>query len=231
MKVSLCISGQPRFYKQGFLEIKKTFIDRYDCDVFLHTWHSDSLIGKGYDSTHSGAGNLIGVVEEDTPNSLVTLYKPVSFLIDEPKNFHHNITFTPENIKAGVQPNNIFSMFYSIKKSIDIKKEYEVLNNFEYDLTVRLRFDSAFSDYIELEKHSPEQLYVLRSGNPAVYYDIFGFGTSTLMNYYGNTFNNIEKVWNPDKHFIGENILTDSLVLDEVPVLKLDYQVDLIRGV
>lgn len=231
MKVGLCLSGQPRFFKQGFLEIKKIFLDRYDCDTFFHTWHSDSLVGEGYDSTHSGAGNRIGEVEENTPDKLVELYKPISFLIEEPKNFKHNLNLTVDNLREGVQPNNIFSMFYSINKSIEIKRQYENLNNFEYDCTVRLRFDLSFSDYIELEKYSPEQLYVLRSGNPNVYYDIFGFGTSTFMDYYGNTFNDIERVWDPYKHFIGENILTDSLVLNKVPVYKLDYRVDLIRGV
>ena len=38
MKVAICISGQPRNYEQGFKELKRWFLDRYDIDVYLHAW-------------------------------------------------------------------------------------------------------------------------------------------------------------------------------------------------
>jgi len=229
MRVALCISGQPRFFEQGFMEIKKMFLDRYNCDVFLHTWHSDSLVGTKYNSTHSGATNLVGLVEANTPSRLLELYKPTAHQIEEPKKFEHNINFSSENLRDGIQPNNVFSMFYSICRSIELKTAYEKEHNFTYDVVVRLRFDLSFAESFNLEQYPMPLLYVTKSGNPTVYYDIFGFGSSELMNFYGNVFYNIEEAWNLNSHFVGERLLTDGLNVQNVQAHKIDLQVNLIR--
>ena len=47
MKIALTISGQPRRYRNGFKELKRWFLDRYDIDVYLHAWQDKQF--KKYD--------------------------------------------------------------------------------------------------------------------------------------------------------------------------------------
>ena len=44
MKVAICISGLPRNYEQGFKELKKWFLNKYDCDVYIHTWYDTTSV-------------------------------------------------------------------------------------------------------------------------------------------------------------------------------------------
>jgi hypothetical protein len=230
MRIALCLSGQPRFFKQGYQSLMQTLLSRYNCDLFIHSWYSEELLGKPFSTTHGGTVGKVGFVEKDTPVQVVDLYKPVSYRFDKPIDFNSNLTFTQENVRAGVNVNGIYSMFYSIKESILLAEEYELANNFKYDLVVRLRFDLQFVSEIVFESYDLNYLYVPRSGNPNVYYDIFGFGSSSLMSNYKNVFFDIERVWNPNKHFVGENILTDSLSLHNIPVTKIDWTINLIRS-
>lgn len=230
MRIALCISGQPRFFKEGYASIKETFLDRYDCDIFIHSWYSDSLVGQSYDTTHNGSANKVGAVERGTPQQILDLYKPTGCIFEQPKTFNTNLSYTNENLKEGVNPNGVYSMFYSIHKANELKKQHEVESGVKYDVVLRLRFDLRFKSQIDLESFDRDTLYVLKSGNPTVYYDIFGFGSSELMNSYGDVFFEIERIWNPHKHFIGENILTDGLHIKGIQATKIDHLVDLIRA-
>ena len=35
MKIAIIISGLPRCYKEGYEELKKWFLDKYDCDIYI----------------------------------------------------------------------------------------------------------------------------------------------------------------------------------------------------
>jgi hypothetical protein len=230
MRIALCISGQPRFFKEGYASLKENFLNRYDCDIFIHSWHSNDLVGQSYDTTHNGSANKVGIIEKNIPEYILNLYKPTKYLFEEPKIFPSVLSYTSENLKDGVNPNGVYSMFYSIFKANEIKKQYEIEIAKEYDIVIRLRFDLQYNSLLQLENFDNSKLYVLRSGNPLVYYDIFGFGSSSLMNEYANVYYDIEKVWDPNKHFIGENILTDGLILKGIQATKIDYTVNLIRS-
>ena len=43
MKIAVCISGQPRNYEKGYQELKKWFLGKYDCDVYIHTWKDKTM--------------------------------------------------------------------------------------------------------------------------------------------------------------------------------------------
>jgi hypothetical protein len=61
MKIAVCISGQPRNYEQGYYELKKWFLDRYDCDVYFHTWkdtQSSFTLSHNFTETHQYTFNL-----------------------------------------------------------------------------------------------------------------------------------------------------------------------------
>ena len=124
MKVAVCISGQPRNYKKGFLELKKWFLDKYDCDVYIHTWYDtkaifetghDYLEKKTYSFTHKDYSNIL------------KLYKPKAYEFQKPIVFDGTgIVGTHCNYRL----DNLLSAAYSIHTCYNLVKE----SGIEYDL-------------------------------------------------------------------------------------------------
>ena len=168
MKVAVCISGQPRNYKQGYQELKKHFLDKYDCDIYLHTW-------KDTNSTMGGGHKFSTPVEyqftEDDYNNILELYQP------EQSFFQLPIPFDTTEVKGhlGYKLHNILSGYYSVYACDKLLQDSDK----QYDVVIRTRFDLAFTDYV-----SPECLFLqditeldLNSVNVFQYPIVNGFPT------------------------------------------------------
>lgn len=191
MKIAISISGQPRNYKQGYEELKKWFLDKYDCDVFIHTWYdiSNPLSG-GHSFAQTKQYNF---VEEDYEN-ILKLYKPKNY------NFQRPITFDNTGVtnKFGFKLNSILSAFYSIQSSYQLIEEVEEY----YDYVIRTRFDLQFTDYIspecvfldDISKLNPNELnfFSYENNDPSVrpceIDDLFGISSMKIMKTYSETF-------------------------------------------
>ena len=68
MKIAICISGQPRNFKQSYPILKEYFLDKYDCDVYFHTWKT-----LNFESTNFGFGNTQYLLTEEKYNDLIQL--------------------------------------------------------------------------------------------------------------------------------------------------------------
>ena len=138
MKVAVCISGQPRNYKKGFSELKKWFLDKYDCDVYIHTWYDtkaifetghDYLEKKTYSFTHEDYSNIL------------ELYKPKAYEFQKP------IVFDGTGIvgtHCKYRLDNLLSAAYSIHTCYNLVKE----SGIEYDYVIRYRFDLQFTNCV-----------------------------------------------------------------------------------
>ena len=97
--------------------IKKHIIDpninRYDFDIFVHCW------------------------SYDLENEIIKLYQPKKYLFEDNKVYNDEITklCKNENDFGGI------SQALTIKKSIELKEEYEKINNFQYDIVIIYRYD------------------------------------------------------------------------------------------
>jgi hypothetical protein len=217
MKTAVCISGQPRFFDVGYHFINQNIIKPNDCDVFLHAWYDKSKNNKEYSCASWNEG-MSDCSHNDTDKFLLEMYQPKLHLF-EPE---HESFPTPRDIEEYKTKNTtdstaniIFSMFNSICKSIQLKEQYEKENDFTYDCVVRLRYDCAVIDPMNLEdisKHNDfkNSIYycdVIR--NPNVMCDYFNFGNSENMNKYAEIFDNLDSYWNEDKAVMcGEEMLT-----------------------
>jgi|TARA_R110000796_G_C14485464_1_gene427162 hypothetical protein len=144
MKIAICISGQPRNYEKGYLELKKWFLDKYDCDVYIHTWKDDLPMEAG----HKFAKERQYEFTDKDYNNIVELYKPKTW------DFQNTIPFDTTNIKGAhlnYKLNSLLSASYSIHACYNLVRDWEL----EYDLIIRTRFDLEFTDYI-----SPECLFL-----------------------------------------------------------------------
>lgn len=131
-------------FEKCYETYKKHIIDVNNADVFIHSWSID--------------------VED----SLVNLYKPNKYKIQEQIPFEYKII--PENKRLREihkdQGYRSLSKWYSLKKVIELKKEYEFEHGFEYDCVMLTRFDTLFFVDLDFSKCDLTCLCVPHFNNP-----------------------------------------------------------------
>jgi hypothetical protein len=149
-------------------------------DIFVHSWSVDQK------------------------SEILKTFKPALFTIEEQKVFYDQIdeqkqknkTFIDRkylfleklrslnNKKSNVDDykeytNRAFSRWYSTKKVIELKKQYETKNNIRYDYVMLLRMDVEFYTNIKFGNYNP---YLFYAGDPS--------NLSFKMHNYLNVFHN-----------------------------------------
>ena len=179
MRIAICISGQPRNFKQSYESLKTHFLDKYDCDIFFHSWKTSS-----FESTNFGDRNYQYQLGKEDYNELIKLYQPKKYILEQP------IVFDASDYQCPIwrQPlNNTLSMFYSIYKSFQLIED-------AYDYVIRTRFDL---DYSKFNLEFPKEGIILPEWNTDFrvkhrgYYDVFALGTQSSMKIYSEVFSNI----------------------------------------
>lgn len=194
MKIAVCISGQPRAYKQGYEYMKRNLLDKYDCDIFYHTWHN-----KVYDT-----------------DDIRKLYNPKGYHVEKQlvaSNEIYNKVFTNVPGAGWYPPEATISMFYSMFQSL-LQKTYVELNTSHYDWVVRTRFDYAINGVIPFEQLDPTKVYIPNCrmvpardfGN-----DQFAFGSSRVMTEYMSTYLYIRNFYDEGVQLIGEDMMSANL--------------------
>jgi hypothetical protein len=199
MKVAILISGQPRNYHKGYLLLKKAYLDRYDCDVFINTWEGSTFQATQFFSDRPPNEYEL---EDEWESRIWSLYKPKSRRVSKP------IVFDNKNIVDPVwrQPlQNTKSMFYSIRGAYDLAEEYVRPN--KYDCYIRTRFDLQYEEStLDLESLDLSKLHVWKwDTDPRVrhhgYYDVFAIGNHDVMGIYSNVFPKIDWYLNYDEDY------------------------------
>ena len=237
MKIAICISGQPRNFEQSYTSLKTYFLDKYDCDIYFHTWKTDS-----FESTNFGFGNYQYNFDRDDYYSLNFLYQPKNHILENP------IVFDASSYKCPIwrQPlNNTLSMFYSIYRSFQLIEG-------DYDLVIRTRFDI---DYSKFNLELPEEGIILPEWNTDIrvksrgYYDVFALGKQEDMRIYSQVFPNVISYVTNDENLLNSltggwpgqdsplrneyllkwHLLKNNIKVKELPTLEIKSDVGLIR--
>jgi len=119
MKVAVCFSGGLRNYKHTFENFKKYLLDPLNADVFFYGCENRDGIEK----------NIIDFNQ---------IYSPKSMYINT-KVFYNELSSKCPGMLTSFIP-----QVFNIKKCKKLVEEYEIENNFKYDLIIRLRLDCFF---------------------------------------------------------------------------------------
>ncbi len=126
-------------FKKCYDTYKKHIIDVNNADIFIHSWSVD--------------------VEDE----LVFLYKPKKYKFQEQTQFKHkqdDVVHGKNKAYYHKQGHRALSKWYSLKQSIELKKEYELEHNFKYDCVMLTRFDTLFFIDLDFSKLDLEYLWV-----------------------------------------------------------------------
>jgi len=137
MKIAVCFSGNIRTGVNAFPNLKKYFGSLFDnIDFFVHTWDLEDVAPpflECYDNRSLLFYHLRTYVpynlQETKIHKFNQLYSPKRFVVD-----------TPLPRTTIEKP-----MWVSLQRSLSLMREYENLNNFKYDVVVKLRPDLLFN--------------------------------------------------------------------------------------
>ncbi len=206
MKIALCLSGQPRNYRDSFFYIYKHIIENNDVDVFFHTWFDKE--NRYMEKSHMDRGNC--EMLETTIEELLFLYKPKDYLVEKPRNFiKPNLLINEKRLKGCMSQNahknwsdeeckahvikQHCSMFYSIFKANEMKENFANQHGIVYDFVVRLRFDCVPLTPIKFELYDPNYLHYHDMGHPdEIISDWINFGSNRIMNIYSSIYLHLE---------------------------------------
>jgi hypothetical protein len=150
LKIAICMSGQIRTwdkcYQNVFKIIKK--LERLDAsvDFFCHSWDFDSdsspIIVK------TGKDEMIPY-DVEILNTMLATYKPKDHLFENYEKNKQVVDYIKEegNRYKNQTPISWSSQqFYSLMRAAEMKRKYEIDNQFEYDVCIRLRYDQYIQE-------------------------------------------------------------------------------------
>jgi hypothetical protein len=203
MRVALCLAGLPRFYEKGYDYYKKNLLDRYDVDVFFHTW-------------------------QDTEHKQVAkLYQPKDYGISEKLDASViNARYTRCADAINFPAYATVSSFFSIYHSCLLKTNYEMRNGFTYDWVIKTRFDYALNVELPLEQLDNSKVHVPHCRmTPSHDFcnDQFGFSSSANMNKYMSTYLLMDHFYDQGAIMNAEDMLSVNLKYHGLIGEKLVY--------
>jgi hypothetical protein len=146
------------------------------------------------------------IFKPDTVECIQRYYSPVSFIHEPQKQFNHidGVHLQQPNKTTSVQ-----SMWYSIKRSNQLKTEHEKAHNFKYDLVIRSRTDIILQG-LSLEKLTEADcVYTDFVGeNEEFPNDQFAVSDSASSDYYSSLYDNLVAYRDEGfTWFVGERLL------------------------
>ena len=206
-RIAVCFSGQARYWKESADNIKMFFnysqhhhhhfhneIVPIEVDYFIHTWDTNTW---RYPKTNHGK-----FFDEKVDN------------IEEIREFYNPICIEQETYNSKQYPRAWDPMFHSLTKSLMMKRNYELENNFEYDVVVKARLDVIYNPQQQIPFHLmtpgvngliPGMCY---SGKPVFKFpyefnynafdDVIFYGDSRTMDLVGDLFRSYRNIHNSE---------------------------------
>lgn len=155
MKIAVCFSGQMRTALEANESIIKFLGNQLpNIDFFFHTWDIKSekaLFGDlrndtNYTQQHYESLNkLLKIVE---------IYNPKKYLVENHNDYINTLQYKDNNS----------SLWYSWYKSLELVKNFEKENGFEYDVVIKMRFDVIYEPTMVLDNLFVKYLNRIKSG-------------------------------------------------------------------
>lgn len=221
MKVAVCFSGLPRFVHECATYWRHCLLEPYDCDVFVHTWH-----------TH-------GASDRQSAQLIQQLYAPHTF-VQEPAPQFDVHSYTDRILPFRVFPQAQFSQFEGILRAQRLRQQTEQHVNRKYDVVIRARFDWYLRE-IQFEHNACVNVARTPTLDGHVFNydqttlvgisDQFAYGTSEVMDVYADLVHNVPSLYHAHGvDFCGEMFLRAHLHEHHVCVREHVWQNGIVRS-
>lgn len=180
-------------------------MNHYDVDVFIHSWKAKSSTNQAqlFEYINGLYGPVTSFFDHELPNTINSdMHVP---------NASHPANFCT-------------SMFYSIYRANDFRIRHQTLNDVKYDYVIRSRFDLALNKVIDFNTLEKGIVYISKDtdGPNPLLNDQFAIADPDTMNVYASTFLNLRRLYNSGISLCGHEMLHEQLVLNNIPVERID---------
>tara|TARA_Y100001938_G_scaffold138511_1_gene204120 strand:+ start:95 stop:796 length:702 start_codon:yes stop_codon:yes gene_type:complete len=225
VKRALLLFGHMRTFKECSKYLKQNLLNDTEYDIFIHTWDENEAKTKSHHNEHMDVKKF----SEDEKNEIKNIYNPKNIIIETQIVDDYDTTCPNNEINADGQRNMIKSLFMVNQ----LKKQYEIENNFTYDVVLKMRPDillmRKFKD-MEIKNNS-----IFIAGNKLGYpnelssykaLDILGYCDSQTMDVVCDGYNHFEKFWMKTdyEHSAFIDYLLDRKI--DINIMKYMYNID-----
>jgi hypothetical protein len=160
MRIAVCLFGQPRTWQKCINNWKEKFNHNGEIDYFFHFWDYNTLpsllASQPYKCKIDDE-----LISDDEKKQILDTLQPKKYSFESRKNIDYwNCDLTPDQKIGGWCTEQYYSLYHVSL----LKKQYELENNFRYDVVIRLRADLFFLDEkIDLIKPKHNTIYTINS--------------------------------------------------------------------
>lgn len=171
MRTAVVLTGHLRCWKQVYPNFKEKIVDRYNPDIFIHTWDDEAYWIPGDKKSETGIyDGAPKIVDQD----VIDTYKPLYYVKENWEDFNtHFDTCGKYFENFAHRPKNILSMFYKMHQGFSLLEKHVAQLQSNYDLVIRMRPDMIFHE--DLPEFQPGTFYTIAHRNH------LGQGTGDLM--------------------------------------------------
>jgi hypothetical protein len=135
-RIAFCFSGQPRTWKKCVESWKEHLFKENQVDIFCHIWDYNTSIG------HHDIPPVNVNVPATEINELLETLNPKKYTIESQKEF------VPIREDQLITVSPWLSQYYGIMQCARLKRQYEIENDLQYDIVIKMRFDAFFNTSI-----------------------------------------------------------------------------------
>ena len=130
-RIAICFSGQPRTWRYCY-QTWRQCLNLDQVDIFCHLWNFNTKPNS------VSTDQLCHELSQQEIDELVDILKPKKIIIESHK------TLVPLKKDQVITYSPFLSQFYGIMKAARLKKQYEIENEWQYDVVARARYDAYF---------------------------------------------------------------------------------------
>lgn len=149
LKIAVQFFGHLRTYKECAPMLKKHLLDKYDCDLFMHTWNT---INHNTKTWHNNKPDMATVKKSDITDAYGE-FKSIAIEQQHPKDQGDAQFKTHYGVKepSRISIFGIASLYYTMRQVNAVRQEYEKKHNIKYDFVIAIRPDILMHREIDIE--------------------------------------------------------------------------------
>jgi len=143
MKIAVQFFGHLRTFEETHGFTMTNLIERYDCDIFMHTW--DEI-----DSSTLAWNNKLQYKKDISWDTVENIYKPKKLKIEHQEIKEDQIVASLDGSRK-TSLNGMKFMFYSMEQANKLRHDYEQETGTKYDIVLCIRPDIAVYSFLDIE--------------------------------------------------------------------------------
>ncbi len=164
MKIAVEISGHLRTFAVCAPLLRRYLLDRYDCDVFIHTWDKMEHQNLSWHGKKGmGDGKAAAAVDEAITQKVMDLYQPKKIIFENEADIKKIDGFLiPPRARdkdgddfGGFALQAVYNTLYTEVRAHQLMTNYAKENNIKYDFVIRTRPDIGLLEPFVIDPYLP----------------------------------------------------------------------------